>query len=213
MTRAATFHRILAEKLIGIVRLDGASDFAAIARALHAGGMGCLEITLTTPGALDGIREISDSVPDVIIGAGTVLDAEAARRAIRAGARFLVAPTASLEVVGVAKAEGVVSIPGALTPSEIYNVWAAGADLVKVFPASVGGPDYIRSLRGPLPQIPLAPTGGVTVENAGEFLRAGAAALCVGGWLVPKDAVQKRQYGVLTERASMVVDAVRRAVS
>ena len=210
MTREATLARILEEQAIGIVRLDEAANFPRIAQALMDGGLRCLEITLTTPGVLEGIREISRSLPEAVIGAGTVLDADMARHAIRAGARFLVAPTVALDVIDVARQEHVVVIPGALTPTEIVTAWSAGADLVKVFPASLGGPAYIRSLRGPLPDIRFAATGGVSMENVAEFVRAGSTVVCIGGWLVPKDAVRDGEYSVLTRRAAQIMDVLRR---
>lgn len=211
MTKQATLDRILEEQAIGIVRLDEAPDFPSIARALIDGGLRCLEITMTTPGALEGIREIAESVPDAVIGAGTVLDATMARQAVRAGARFLVTPTATLDVIEVARRERVVAVPGAFTPTEICAVWAAGADLVKVFPASAGGPAYIESIRGPFPSVRLAPTGGVSVGNVADYIRAGASAVCIGGWLVPKDAVSRGEYSVLTQRAAQIMEALRHA--
>jgi 2-dehydro-3-deoxyphosphogluconate aldolase/(4S)-4-hydroxy-2-oxoglutarate aldolase len=211
MTRKATLAQILEERVVGIVRLDAASDFPRIAEALVDGGLRCLEITMTTPGVLEGIQAIAEAVPEALVGAGTVLDSEMARQAVEAGARFLVTPTSTLDVIETARHEDVVVIPGALTPTEIHRVWEAGADLVKVFPASLGGPSYIRSIKGPLPEIRLAATGGVSLENAADFLREGASAVCVGGWLVPKDAVRDAQYAVLTRRAAQIMDAVRRA--
>ena len=212
MTREATLARILEDQAIGIVRLDEAADFSRIAQALIDGGRAPLsgDHADHSSGALDGIREISRSLPEAVIGAGTVLDAEMARQAIRAGARFLVTPTVALDVIDVARQEHVVVIPGALTPTEIHDVWFAGADLVKVFPASLGGPSYIRSVKGPLPSIPLAATGGVTLQNAAEFIRAGAAVVCAGGWLVPKSTVKKREFSVVAERATQIMNVLRR---
>jgi len=140
-----------------------------------------------------------------------VLDATTARQAILAGAKFLVTPTVELDVIETARRYGVVIIPGAMTPTEILTAWEAGADMVKVFPASVLGPSYLKAVRGPLPQIPLVPTGGITADNAGEFIRAGAAMVCAGGWLVDKKAVAEGRYEVLTERARQLVETVRKA--
>jgi len=196
---------------LGIIRVQTAQDLVRIAQALHAGGLSCLEITMTTPGALRAIEEAREELPDVLMGAGTVLDAATARQAILAGAQFLVTPTVKLEVIETAHRYGVPVIPGAMTPTEILTCWEAGADMVKVFPASVLGPEYIKALKGPLSQVELAPTGGITAENAGKYIRAGAAMVCAGGWLVDKEAVATGRYEVLTENARRLVEAVRKA--
>jgi 2-dehydro-3-deoxyphosphogluconate aldolase/(4S)-4-hydroxy-2-oxoglutarate aldolase len=196
---------------IGIIRIQTAEDLLAIAGALHRGGLNCLEITMNTPGALRAIESAREKLPQVLLGAGTVLDAISAREAILAGAQFLVTPTVKLDVLEVAHRYGVPAIIGAMTPTEILTAWEAGADMVKVFPASILGPKYLQEIHGPLPQIPLVPTGGITAENAGEFIRAGAVAVCVGSWLVDKKAVAEGRFEVLTERARQLVEAVRRA--
>ncbi|HAF70554.1 MAG: 2-dehydro-3-deoxyphosphogluconate aldolase/4-hydroxy-2-oxoglutarate aldolase [Acetothermia bacterium 64_32] len=196
---------------LGIIRVQSSTDLVRTAEALREGGLSCLEITMTTPGALRAIEEARGELPDVLMGAGTVLDAPTARQAILAGAQFLVTPTVELDVIEVAHRYGVPVIPGAMTPTEILTAWEAGADMVKVFPASVLGPAYIKAIRGPLPQIPLAPTGGITADNAGEFVKAGAALVCAGGWLVDKKAVAEGRYEVLTENAKRLLDAVRKA--
>jgi 2-dehydro-3-deoxyphosphogluconate aldolase/(4S)-4-hydroxy-2-oxoglutarate aldolase len=196
---------------IGIIRIQTAEDLLAIAGALHRGGLNCLEITMNTPGALRAIESAREKLPQVLLGAGTVLDAISAREAILAGAQFLVTPTVKLDVLEVAHRYGVPAIIGAMTPTEILTAWEAGADMVKVFPASALGPKYLQEIHGPLPQIPLVPTGGITAENAGEFIRAGAVAVCVGSWLVDKKAVAEGRFEVLTERARQLVEAVRRA--
>ena len=194
---------------LGIIRVQTAQDLVQIAKALHAGGLSCLEITMTTPGALRAIEEARGELPDVLMGAGTVLDAPTARQAILSGARFLVTPTLELDVIEVAHRYGVAVIPGAMTPTEILTAWEAGADMVKVFPASVLGPNFIKAVRGPLPQIPLVPTGGITADNAGEFIRAGAALVCAGSWLVDKKAVAAGKVEVLRDKARRLVAAVR----
>jgi len=196
---------------IGIIRVQTAEDLLAIAGALHRGGLNCLEITMNTPGALRAIESAREKLPQVLLGAGTVLDAVSAREAILAGAQFLVTPTVKLDVLEVAHRYGVPAIIGAMTPTEILTAWEAGADLVKVFPASVLGPKYLQEIHGPLPQIPLVPTGGITADNAGDFIRAGAVAVCVGSWLVDKKAVAEGRFEVLTERARQLVEAVRKA--
>jgi len=197
--------------VIGIIRIQTAEDLLAIAGALHRGGLNCLEITMNTPGALRAIESTREKLPQVLLGAGTVLDAISAREAILAGAQFLVTPTVKLDVLEVAHRYGVPAIIGAMTPTEILTAWEAGADMVKVFPASVLGPKYLQEIHGPLPQIPLVPTGGITAENAGDFIRAGAVAVCVGSWLVDKKAITEGRLEVLTERARQLVEAVRKA--
>jgi len=197
--------------VIGIIRIQTAEDLLAIAGALHRGGLNCLEITMNTPGALRAIESAREKLPQVLLGAGTVLDAISAREAILAGAQFLVTPTVKLDVLEVAHRYGVPAIIGAMTPTEILTAWEAGADMVKVFPASVLGPKYLQEIHGPLPQIPLVPTGGITAENAGDFIRAGAVAVCVGSWLVDKKAIAEGRLEVLTERARQLVEAVRKA--
>ena len=208
MGKIAVLERLVGSGALGIIRVQTSQDLVQIARALREGGLSCLEITMTSPGALRAIEEARGELPDVLMGAGTVLDAATARQAILAGAQFLVTPTVTLDVIEVAHRYGVPVIPGAMTPTEILTAWEAGADMVKVFPASILGPGYIKAIKGPLPQIPLAPTGGITADNAGAFIRAGAALVCAGGWLVDKKAVAEGCYGVLTENAKRLVEAV-----
>jgi len=203
--------QLLEKGALGIIRAQGAEDLLRITVALQEGGLNCVEITMTTPGALRAIEETSGKLNDVLMGAGTVLDAATARQAILAGAHFIVTPTVELDVIEMAHRYGKVVITGAMTPTEILSAWEAGADMVKVFPADVLGPGYLRAVHGPLPQILLVPTGGVTAETAGEFIRAGAAMVCAGGWLVDKQAVANKRYEVLSERARQLVDAVSKA--
>lgn len=203
--------QLLQKGALGIIRVQKTEDLLRITVALHEGGLNCIEITMTTPGALRAIEETSGKLNDVLMGVGTVLDAATARQAILAGAGFLVTPTVELDVIEMAHRYGKVVIAGAMTPTEILTAWEAGADMVKVFPADVLGPGYLKAVHGPLPQIPLVPTGGVTAQTAGEFIRAGAAMVCAGGWLVDKQAVANKRYEVLTERARQLVDAVSTA--
>jgi len=199
------------ERAIGVIRVQTAAGLFQLAQALLQGGLSCVEVTMTTPGALRAIEEASDKLEGVLIGAGTVLDAPTARQAILAGAQFLVTPTVKPDVIEMAHRYGVVVIAGAMTPTEILTAWELGADMVKVFPADVLGPGYLKAVHGPLPQIPLVPTGGITAENAGKFIKAGAAVVCAGSWLVDKKAVAEGRYQVLTERASQLVEAVQQA--
>lgn len=211
MNKSEVLTTLVEAKALGIIRVQGSDDLTEIAEALYAGGLLCLEITMTTPGALRAIEEAADKLESVLMGAGTVLDAPTARQAILAGAKFLVTPTVTLDVIEMCHRYGVVVIPGAMTPTEILTAWEAGADMVKVFPADVLGPEYLKAVRGPLPQIPLVPTGGITADNAGQFIHAGAAVVCAGGWLVDNKAVAEGRYEVLTERARQLVEAVRTA--
>lgn len=162
-----------------------------------------MEITMTVPGALDVIRElVKNCASDVLIGAGTVLNAEAARRCLDAGAQFLVSPGLNIQTIELAKREGKLMMAGALTPTEVLTAWEAGSDLVKVFPCGqVGGAKYIKALKGPLPQIPLVPTGGVNLNTAAEFIEAGAVALGVGGELVQADALKSNKPEIIVENA------------
>lgn len=211
MKKSEILARLGRHKVIAIIRLQEAEAVSCIAQSLQEGGLDCVEITMTTPGALRAIEEASEELTGVLMGAGTVLDATTARQAILAGAEFLVTPTVELDVIEMAHRYGVVVIAGAMTPTEILTAWEAGADMVKVFPANVLGPGYLKAVHGPLPQIPLVPTGGVTAETAGEFIRAGAAIVCAGGWLVDKKAIAEGRYEVLTARARDLIDAVNEA--
>jgi 2-dehydro-3-deoxyphosphogluconate aldolase/(4S)-4-hydroxy-2-oxoglutarate aldolase len=198
--------------LIAIVRLDSSAELVQAAKAIAAGGVSVIEFTLTTPGALRTIEESAKELgSEVLIGAGTVLDAESARAAILAGAQFVVAPTLNLDVIEMCHRYDKVVIPGAYTPTEILTAWEHGADFVKLFPAEVGGPTYLKAVRAPLPQVKLIPVGGVSVETAGSFIRAGAAALGVGSNLVDKKAVAEGRFAQLTAAAQALSRAVQEA--
>jgi len=204
--------RTLKDRLVAIIRLRHEAPLARVAEALVAGGIRALEFTLTSPGAVPAITACRARLGnDVIVGAGTVLDAEEARRCLDAGAQFLVSPGFDPAVVALARERGALAMPGALTPTEIVTAWRAGADVVKVFPARAFGPRYIADLLAPLPQIPLMPTGGVDETNVADYLRAGAVGVAVGGRLVAEDAVAQADWNALTERARVLVAAVRQA--
>jgi 2-dehydro-3-deoxyphosphogluconate aldolase/(4S)-4-hydroxy-2-oxoglutarate aldolase len=182
------------------------------AETVYASGIPIVEITLTVPGALEVIADLANRYPDMVVGAGTVLDEESARRCVDAGARFLTSPGLVRKVVSYAKLTGVAVLPGALTPTEIIAAWKAGSDFVKVFPTvHVGGSQYIRALKVPLPQIPLIATGGVNQLTASDFILAGATAIGLGGELLPTEALHFRQENRIHELArrflSMVKDA------
>jgi 2-dehydro-3-deoxyphosphogluconate aldolase/(4S)-4-hydroxy-2-oxoglutarate aldolase len=202
-------HRLMEGKVIAVVRLDSGEQLIHVAEALKAGGLTAIEFTMSTPGALDMIKQAAAHVgEEVLMGAGTVLDPETARAAILAGAEFIVSPTISLATIELCKRYGKPVIPGAFTPTEILTAWEAGADMVKVFPASVGGPEYIKAVRAPLPQVRLVPTGGVSTDNASEFMKAGATALGVGGNLVSKSAVARGDWAAITAEAQRLMAAV-----
>jgi len=204
--------RLMEGKLVAVVRLDSGEQLLRVAEALQAGGIDIIEFTASTPGALDMLREASSRFGDkVLLGAGTILDPETARAAILAGAEFIVTPALKPATIEVCKRYGKPVIPGALTPTEILTAWEAGADMVKVFPASSVGPDYIKAVLAPLPQIRLVPTGGISVENAADYLRAGAAALGVGGRLVDKAAVARGDWAAISAEAEALVKVVRQA--
>ncbi len=181
--------------------------------AIREGGISILEITMTVPGAVGVIEEVSRRYGnEAVVGAGTVLDGETARACILAGARFVVSPSLNLETIEVCRRYGIAVMPGALTPTEVVQAWSAGADFVKVFPAgAVGGASYIKSLKAPLPQIELVPTGGVSLKTAADFIKAGASALGVGADLVDVKAIREGQSQVITERAREFVRIVREA--
>jgi len=205
-----TLARIARAGVIAIVRLAGEAGLLEVAEALVAGGIEALEYTVTTPGALRAVDEASARLRGrVLVGAGTVLDAATAAAAVHARAAFLVTPTLAVDVIHTGRRYGVPVFPGAMTPTEILAAWEAGADAVKVFPASALGPDYIRQVRAPLPQVRLLPTGGISAANAADYLRAGAFAVGVGGRLVDPAAVAERRFDLLTQRAAELVQAVR----
>ena len=181
------------------------------ADAVCEGGLPIVEITMTVPGAVDVIRELTKSgFGDVLVGAGTVLNVDAARRCLDAGAQFLVSPGLNLEVVKLAKTEEKVMMAGALTPTEVITAWEAGSDFVKVFPCGqVGGAKYIKALRGPLPQVPLVPTGGVSISTAAEFIEAGAVALGVGGECVQAEALKAGKPEIIVENARKFLAIVK----
>ncbi len=206
-------NQLLNEKVVAIVRLDSGEKLVKVAEALKAGGISAIEFTVSTPGAIDMIKEASAKFgAEVLMGAGTVLDPETARAAILAGAEFIVTPTVNNETLALCKRYGKPTVAGALTPSEILSVWEAGADLVKVFPASVvGGAKYIKAVLAPLPQVRLVPVGGVSADNAAEFIAAGASGVAVGGNLVNKAAVANGDWAAITSEAKRLVEAVKGA--
>lgn len=215
MNKTAVLETIRNIGIIPVVRAQSADEAMLAIDAIREGGISILEITMTVPGAVGVIEEVSARYGnDALVGAGTVLDSETARACIRAGARFIVSPALNLETIEVCKGEGIAVIPGALTPTEVVQAWTAGADFVKVFPAgAVGGASYLKSLKAPLPQIELIPTGGVSLKTAADFIKAGASALGVGADLVDLKAIREGQQNLITERAREFVRIVQEARS
>src|ERR1035438_515422 len=199
--------------LVPIVRAPSAEDALLAAEAIVAGNIGILEITMTIPNAIQVIEKVANKFGDkLLLGAGTILDTETGRAALLAGAEFLVTPALNLQVIELARRYGKPIMPGALTPTEILTAWQAGADIVKVFPCGpVGGAKYINALKGPFPQIELIPTGGVNLETAPEFIKAGAAAVAVGGELVDANLLREGKLDVISANARKYVEVVRAA--
>jgi 2-dehydro-3-deoxyphosphogluconate aldolase/(4S)-4-hydroxy-2-oxoglutarate aldolase len=211
MSRRETIERIERLGLVPVVRVPSAAVALRAARAVFAGGIDVLEITMTVPDALDVLRQLASELKDrVILGAGTVLDADTARACIAAGAEFIVAPGLDLETVRAVHDLEIPVVPGALTPTEVLTAWKAGADMVKIFPCSaVGGAEYVRALKAPLPQVKLLPTGGVDRHTAADYIRAGAAALGLGAALIDIKALQEQGDEALSDRARELVEIVR----
>jgi 2-dehydro-3-deoxyphosphogluconate aldolase/(4S)-4-hydroxy-2-oxoglutarate aldolase len=199
--------------VVAVIRTENPADLVAVCRALGEGGVRLVEITMTVPGALEFVREATRQMREgeSHIGVGTVLDAETARAAILAGAHFVVGPCFDAEVVRVCKTYGVAVMPGALTPTEVVTAWKGGADVVKIFPGDIGGPDYVKTLKEPLPQVELMPTKGVDFETAAAFIRAGAIAVGTGTALVSKALMAARDYAGISKNAARFVQLVREA--
>jgi len=199
--------------IIPIIRASSADAVMPVAEALLQAGLPVVEITLTVPNAIDAIGAVAKRFAGkLLVGAGTVTDAESARRAAEAGAEFIVTPCLVREVIEAARRADVAVLPGALTPTEVFEAFRAGGDMVKVFPAqSVGGAAYLRALRGPFPNIPLVPTGGVTLDNIADMFKAGAAAVGVGTELISQDALNRRDYAAIGAVAKRFLAAVRQA--
>lgn len=201
--------------VIPVVRATSAEEAMRAIDAIRKGGVSVLEITMTVPGAIKVIEQISERLgSEAVVGAGTVLDAETARACMLAGAHFIVSPSLDLETIASCRRYGVAVMPGALTPTEVVQAWTAGADFVKVFPAgALGGASYIKSIKAPLPHIELVPTGGVSLKTAADFIKAGASALGVGADLVDLKAIREGNENLVTERARQYVQIVREARS
>jgi len=209
--RRAVVDALLAHGAIAVVRLRDVAHGRDLADALVAGGVPAIEVTLTTPGALALVQSLANADRSLIVGAGSVLSADAARRAIEAGARYLVSPVLDTDVMAVAHTNDIPCFPGAYTPTEIFRAHQAGADLVKLFPADTLGPSYLKGVLAPMPFLELMPTGGVTPENVGTWIAAGAVAVGLGSALVDPALVHARDFATITARARMVADGIAAA--
>lgn len=213
MSRDGVLTRIREVGIVPVVRAESADEAGRAIAAIMAGGVPVLEITMTVPGAVKLIESLAARFgAEAVVGAGTVLDPETARACILAGAQFVVSPSTNLATIACCRRYGVPVMPGALTPTEVVTAWEAGADMVKIFPCSaLGGASYIKALKAPLPQIDLIPTGGVNLQTAADFIKAGSTALGVGADLVDLKALREGKDALLTERAQKLVEIVRAA--
>jgi 2-dehydro-3-deoxyphosphogluconate aldolase/(4S)-4-hydroxy-2-oxoglutarate aldolase len=215
MNKSETIGAIKRIGIIPVIRAESPDHAIRAVEALRDAGLAILEITMTVPGAVGVIEQVARRYgSETVVGAGTVLDAETAQACINAGAQFIVSPVLDLETIACCRRHEIAVMPGVLTPTEVVTGWKAGADLIKVFPAgAVGGAKYIKALKAPLPQIDLVPTGGVSLETAADFIKAGAAALGVGSELVDTKALANRQDHIITERAKEFIRIVKEARS
>ena len=212
MSRLQVLREIESSGVVAVIRMQKADQLRAVIDALLEGGVRALELTMTVPGAIGLIEELAKDLPgEFQLGAGTVLDPETARQVILAGAKYIVAPTLNLDVITMCHRYDVAIMPGCFTPTEILTAWQAGADLIKVFPATALGPAYFKDVRAPLPQVRLMPTGGVTMENAGEWIKAGAVAIGVGSALVDTKAIAAGNFAQITKNAKSLIESVRAA--
>jgi 2-dehydro-3-deoxyphosphogluconate aldolase/(4S)-4-hydroxy-2-oxoglutarate aldolase len=212
LDRQATVKRIEQLGIVAVIRLRDPAKLRAVVDAIVAGGVQALEVTMTVPGAVELIRGLAPTLPEgFLLGAGTVIDAPTAHAVIDAGAQFVISPVFRRAVIEACHTRGVPAAPGCFTPTEILEAHDAGADIVKVFPATTLGPQYIRDVRAPLPQVRLMPTGGVTPDNAGDWIRAGAVAVAAGSSLLDAAAIESGRFEVITANARRFVDNVSAA--
>ncbi len=213
MKRDAILRSIQDIGVVPVVRTSSAESAVRAIEAVYAGGIRAAEITMTVPGAIHALEKLADAFGDkLVLGAGTVLDPETARACMLAGAEFFVTPALNLKTIEMAKRYSKIIMPGALTPTEVVTAWEAGADFVKVFPCgAMGGAKYIKALKAPLPHIEMVPTGGVSLENTADFLRAGAAAVAVGAELIDAKMIGEGRYEVFEERARQFLAEVAKA--
>ena len=209
LDRGSTARLIEELGIVAVIRLKDSAPVRGVVEALAAGGVRALEVTMTVPRAIDLIRELAPGMPEgFMLGAGTVTDAATARAVIDAGAAFVVGPVFRRDVIAACHERDVPAIPGCFSPTEILAAHDAGADIIKVFPATTLGPQFIRDVRAPLPQVTLMPTGGVTIQNAGDWIRAGAVAVGIGSALHNTEAIANGRFEVITENARRLVASV-----
>jgi 2-dehydro-3-deoxyphosphogluconate aldolase / (4S)-4-hydroxy-2-oxoglutarate aldolase len=206
MSRHADLARVLDSGIVAIIRSQSSEQLVKVAEALYEGGIRVLEVTFTVPNALAIIADVKKSLGNkVLLGAGTVLDTETARAALLAGAEFLVSPTVNVDVIRMCNRYDKLIMPGAFTPTEILTAWEAGAEIIKLFPADVGGPSHIKAIKGPFPQVRILPTGGVTLDTMHDFLKAGACAVGLGSALVEAKAIETGNFARIRDLAGQYV--------
>ena len=213
MTKQSILSFIMDIGIVPVVRTDSAENAVKAVEAIYRGGIRAAEITMTVPGAIKALEKVADALGDkIVLGAGTVLDPETARACMLAGAQFFVTPSTKLSTIEICRRYSKPIMSGALTPTEVLTAWEAGSDVVKVFPCgNLGGPKYIKALKGPFPQIELIPTGGVNLDTAGEFLKAGACAVAVGGELVDAKSIKEGRFEVIEDRARQYLAVIAKA--
>ena len=212
MSRHSDLQRVLDGGIVAIIRANSGEQLVNVARALYEGGISTIEVTFTTPGVVDVISAVrKDLGSKILLGAGTVLDPETARVALLAGAEFIVSPCVNLEVIKLAHRYDKLVMPGAYTPTEVVTAWEAGADVIKLFPADIGGAPYLKALKGPLPQVRMMPTGGVNQQTLRDFIKAGACAVGLGSQLVEKEALERGDFARIRQVASEYVQLLTQA--
>jgi 2-dehydro-3-deoxyphosphogluconate aldolase / (4S)-4-hydroxy-2-oxoglutarate aldolase len=210
MSRHTDLQRVLDSGIVAIIRASSGEQLVNVAHALYEGGIDVIEVTFTTPGVVEVISAVRKELGNkVLLGAGTVLDPETARIALLAGAEFIVSPCVNVEVIKLAHRYDKLVMPGAYTPTEIVTAWEAGADVVKLFPADMGGAPYLKALKGPLPQVRIMPTGGVNQQTLKDFVKAGACAVGLGGQLVEKDALERSDFARIRQLATEYSQLIR----
>lgn len=208
-SRSQVLHELLNPGIVAVIRADSSDDLLEVAQALKKGGVTSMEVTMTTPNAIEVIKQVTEKFGnEILMGVGTVLDTETCRAAILAGAEFVVTPIIRKEVIELCRRYARPVMIGAYTPTEMQTAWEAGADFVKLFPADGLGPNYIKSVKAPLPHLEIVPTGGVTAENVGEFIKAGASAVGAGSSLVSKKALQTKNWSEITATAQAFVKGI-----
>jgi 2-dehydro-3-deoxyphosphogluconate aldolase/(4S)-4-hydroxy-2-oxoglutarate aldolase len=214
MSRHDDLQRVLRSGLVAIIRANSGEQLVQVARALYEGGIDVIEVTFTVPNAVEVLAAVKRELGrQILLGAGTVLDPETARAAFLAGAEFLVSPVVNRDVIRMGLRYDKLVMPGAFTPTEILSAWESGADVVKLFPAEIGGPAYLKALKGPLPQVRILPTGGVNLQTLPDFFQAGACAVGLGSSLVEKDAVERGDFARIRDLARQYVELVAKVRS